>query len=99
MGLGGNFVAELYQSGIFITLLLASGLGGFLAYFQNRVMSSRYLILISIVIVSNMAYISRSSLFRNFNLLFILTFLFVILLFVHFSVKRYRQYEATKKSV
>ncbi|HDY7720826.1 TPA: O-antigen polysaccharide polymerase Wzy [Vibrio vulnificus] len=98
MGLGGNFVAELYQSGIFITLLLASGLGGFLAYFQNRVISSRYLILISIVIVSNMAYISRSSLFRNFNLLFILTFLFVILLFVHFSVKRYRQYEATKKS-
>ncbi|WP_371860792.1 O-antigen polysaccharide polymerase Wzy [Vibrio sagamiensis] len=97
MGLGGNFVAELYQSGIFITLLLASGLGGFLAYFQNRVISSRYLILISIVIVSNMAYISRSSLFRNFNLLFILTFLFLILLFVHFSVKRYRQYEATKK--
>ncbi|MGR5070378.1 O-antigen polysaccharide polymerase Wzy [Vibrio alfacsensis] len=98
IGLGGNFVAELYQSGIFITILLASGLGGFLAYFQNRVISSRYLLLISVVIVSNMAYISRSSLFRNFNLLFILTFLFMILLFIHYSVKRYRQYEATKKN-
>ncbi|WP_158157136.1 O-antigen polysaccharide polymerase Wzy [Vibrio alginolyticus] len=98
MGLGGNFVAELYQSGIFITIFLASGLGWFLAYFQNRIVSSRYLLLISVVIVSNMAYISRSSLFRNFNLLLVLTFLFMVLLFIRYSVKRYRQYESAKSN-
>ncbi|RXF05553.1 O-antigen polysaccharide polymerase Wzy [Pseudoalteromonas phenolica] len=41
-GLGGNFVAELYQSGIIVTLIMCVFIGRVIAVFQRDILYNRY---------------------------------------------------------
>lgn len=63
-GLGGSFIAELYQAGYIITITFSIFLGFFINYFDNSVTKNRYLLAISFYIVSNIAYMPRSVFFK-----------------------------------
>ncbi|MAD90188.1 MAG: hypothetical protein CMK64_10815 [Pseudoalteromonas sp.] len=87
-GLGGNFVAELYQSGIIVTLIMCVFIGRVIAVFQRDILYNRYFLLISLIVISNAAYMPRSSLFRNFSLLAILTIVFIVLSIFKYAIKK-----------
>lgn len=78
-GLGSSFIAELYDMGLIGLAIIPIILGMLIGWFERRVFRNRALLVISFYVVTNCIYISRSSLFRNFYMIFILL-LFVDLL-------------------
>ncbi|MEZ8094458.1 O-antigen polysaccharide polymerase Wzy [Photobacterium swingsii] len=75
-GIGGSFIAELYQAGVFIAVFLSFSLGLFINYFNEKVFSNRFLLAISFFIVSNVAYMPRSSFFKSPYMLLVYIFIF-----------------------
>ncbi|OWO83345.1 hypothetical protein B5C26_07010 [Photorhabdus luminescens] len=78
-GIGGSFIAELYQAGILISIIFSFSLGFLINYFDIKVYKNRLYLAISFFIVSNIAYMPRSSFFKGPYML--LLYLFVFLLF------------------
>lgn len=90
-GIGGSFTAELYQSGIFIAVFLSFTLGFFINSFDVLVKRYRFLIAISFFVVSNVAYMPRSSFFKEpYMLLFFILCYFSFLVIVKYvsNIKR-----------
>ena len=79
-GIGGSFIAEFYQAGIFITIILSILLGLFINYFNVVVSGNRTLVALSFFIVSNVAYMPRSSFFRSpYMILFCFIFYLIMI--------------------
>lgn len=79
-GIGGSFIAELYQAGIILSLFLSFSLGLFINYFDKFVIYNRLLLAISFYFVSNIAYMPRSSFFKSpFMVLFYLIIFFIMI--------------------
>ncbi|KZN37375.1 hypothetical protein N474_06670 [Pseudoalteromonas luteoviolacea CPMOR-2] len=99
MGIGGNFAAELFQSGVIVSIILCIFIGKVMSFFQLNVSNYRYLLMISIIIISNVAYMGRSSLFRNFSLFLILTVVFLIIYILRVAMKKAKEKEVSDKQV
>lgn len=79
-GLGGSFIAELYQAGIIISIIFSILLGFFINYFDTHVSQNRYFLAISFYVVSNIAYMPRSVFFKSPYMLISYFIIFLFLL-------------------
>ena len=87
-GLGSSFIAELYDLGLGGLTIVPIVLGYAIGWFERNVSRSRVLLVISFYVITNCIYISRSSLLRNFYMIFVLLIFADILLRVKYPFKK-----------
>lgn len=86
-GLGSSFIAELYDMGLIFMTLFSIILGYFIGWFERNVVHNRTLLVVSFYVVTNCIYISRSSLFRNFQMFFVIILIVSILQKIKYPFK------------
>lgn len=87
-GLGSSFVAELYDLGLAGLTIVPILLGYAIGWFERNVSKNRALLVIAFYVITNCIYISRSSLLRNFYMIFVLLIVADLLLRVKYPFKK-----------
>lgn len=73
-GIGSNFIAEAYLLGFISMILIFILLGYFMTYYELKLGTNRYLLMLSVYIVPNIFYIPRGSLFGGGFLKFLIIY-------------------------
>lgn len=88
--LGTNFIAELYEFGIFGIIIGAFLFALFISKFSNNVLRNRYLLFLSLIIVSYFLIAPRSTFLPSFYFIVRCTLIYLLILMLfRFKIRNY----------